>query len=356
MSTIVAHQYAYVIGVDTHAATHTYAVVTNTGVHVDTQTFPTTKAGLARALSWAGRRTEGDLESLWVIEGIGSYGAELAKAVDTAGYEVVEAARMSNKTRRGIGKTDPIDAFRIASAVLPLSTALLRKPRRHDDIQAALQILLTARDELARERTRTINALTALLRTIDLGIDARRAVGMKIISQIASWRSRKEPLSLATARAEAIRLAQRVRQTHAEIARNDAQLASLVAQSPAADLTNETGIGPVTAATVLVAWAYPGRLRDEAAFAALAGASPLPASSGNTVRYRLNRGGDRQLNRALNVIAMHRTIHDPETRVYVEKRRAQGKTDREIRRCLKRYLARRIYRHLNQAASSAQRC
>jgi len=355
MSTIVSHQYAYVIGVDTHAATHTFAVVTNSGVHVDTQTFPTTKPGLRRALSWAGRRTEGDLDSLWVIEGIGSYGAELAKAVDTAGYEVVEAPRMSNKTRRGIGKTDPIDAFRIASAVLPLVTDRLRKPRGHDDIRTALQILLTARDELARERTRAVNALTALLRTIDLGIDARRALGMKIISQIASWRSRKEPISLAIARSEAIRLAQRVRQAHTEILQNDKQLSNLIAQSPAADLTNETGIGPVTAATMLVAWAYPGRLRNEAAFAALAGASPLPASSGNTVRYRLNRGGDRQLNRALNVIAMHRTIHDPETQAYVEKRRIEGKTDREIRRCLKRYLARRIYRHLNQAAHSAKR-
>src|SRR5699024_1454934 len=147
-------------------------------------------------------------------------------------------------------------AFRIASTVLPLSTDRLRKPRGHNDIQSALQIMLTARDELARERTRAVNALTALLRTIDLGIDARRAVGMKVIRQIASWRSRKEPLGLATARAEAIRLAQRVRQTHAEIVRNDAQLASLVAQSPAAGLTNETGIGPVTAATVLVAWAH----------------------------------------------------------------------------------------------------
>lgn len=179
---------------------------------------------------------------------------------------------------------------------------------------------------------------------------------MNVILKIASWRSRKEPLNIATARVEATSLAQRVRQAHVEILQNDKQLSSLIAQSPAADLTSETGIGPVTAATMLVAWAYTGRLRNEVAFAALAGASPLPASSGNTVRYRLNRGGDRQLNRALNVIAMHPTIHDPETQAYVEKRRAQGKTDREIRRCLKRYLARRIYRHLNQAAHSAQRC
>lgn len=157
---------------------------------------------------------------------------------------------------------------------------------------------------------------------------------MKTINQIAAWRSRQEPLGRATARTEAIRLAQRVRQTHTEIAQNDKQLSHLVAQSPAAGGTSETGIGPVTAATVLVAWGHTGRLHNEAAFAALAGVSPLPASSGKTIRYRLNRGGDRQLNRALNVIAMHRMIHDPATQTYAQKRRSQGKTDRDIRRYL----------------------
>lgn len=352
MSTIVAQQYSHVIGVDTHAATHTFSVVTNSGVHLDTQTFPTTNPGMRRALSWAARRTEGDLQSLWVIEGIGSYGGPLAKTVEDTGYTVVEAARMSNKTRRGIGKTDPIDAFRIATTVLPLATDRLRKPRTNDGIHAALKVLLTARDELARERTRAINALTALLRTVDLGVDARRALGKRAIHEVAAWRTRDEPLDLATARTEAIRLAQRVQHSEAEIKNNDTKISNLVAQSPAAKLTNETGIGPVTAATVLIAWAHPGRLRNEAAFAALAGTSPLPASSGNTVRYRLNRGGDRQLNRALNVIAMHRMIHHPETKAYAEKRRAEGKTDRDIRRCLKRYLTRRIYRHLNNATAT----
>ena len=105
----------------------------------------------------------------------------------------------------------------------------------------------------------------------------------------------------------------------------------------------------MTAATALVAWSHLRRLRNEAAFAALAGTSPLPASSCKTTRYRLNRGGDRQLNRALNVVAMVRMVHDPQTRAYVEKRRPDGKADREIPRILKRYLARRIYRHFNNA-------
>lgn len=104
-----------------------------------------------------------------------------------------------------------------------------------------------------------------------------------------------------------------------------------------------------------MAWSHPGRFRNEATFAALAGTSPLPASSGKTTRYRLNRGGDRQLNRAFNVMAMVRMVHDPETRRYVEKRRADGKTDREIRRLLKRYLARRIYRHFKHTTTMEQR-
>lgn len=334
MSTIVSQHYPYGIGVDTHAATHTFAIVTSNSAHLDTQKFPTTTAGMQRAISWVGRRTDGDLDALWVIEGIGSYGAQLAQVAQHTGYALIEAPRMTNKSRRGLGKTDRIDAHRIATATLPVQTDQLRKPRLNDGINAALKTLLTSRDEIGRERTRAVNALTAVLRTTDLGVDARRALGKRNISAVSKWRHRDEPVAISTARAEATRLANHIHQADRELQDNDATMARFVADSPAAGLTNMTGIGPVSAARVLVAWGYPGRLRNEAAFAALAGASPIPASSGKTTRYRLNRGGDRQLNRALNVIAMHRMIHDPETQAYVEKRRAEGKTDREIRRTL----------------------
>ena len=109
-------------------------------------------------------------------------------------------------------------------------------------------------------------------------------------------------------------------------------------------LLEVVGIGPVVAAQLLVSWSHPGRLRPEAAFAALAGAAPIPASSGKTVRYRLNRSGDRQLNRALHTIVLARRAHHPETRAYVARRTAQGKTSKEINRCLKRALARRLYK------------
>ncbi|MEU7965622.1 IS110 family transposase [Streptomyces sp. NPDC049097] len=352
MNTIVAHTRSFVIGVDTHARTHTYAVLAANGEHLDTETFPNTPAGRARAINWVGRRTGGDLGALWVIEGIGSYGAQIARQSALAGYRVAEAARMGRGGRRGIGKSDPIDARRIAAAVLPLPEEQLRNPRMDEGIRAATQILLTARDELTGERTRAVNALTALVRTADLGIDARRSLGAKKVGEMARWRPREEDLATATARTEAVRLARRILVLDAEITDNTNRIGELVDASPAAELVEETGIGPVTAATVLVAWSHPVRIRNEAAFAALAGVSPLPASSGNTTRHRLNRGGDRRLNRALNVIAMVRMVHHPQTRAYADRRRTEGKTDREIRRCLKRYLARRLYRHINNAAAA----
>jgi transposase len=235
--------------------------------------------------------------------------------------------------------------------VLPLAQEQLRTPRMDDGIRAASQILLTARDELTGERTRAVNALTALVRIADLGMDARHPLGAKKIAEISRWRPREEDLAAATARTEAVRLAKRILVVDAEIADNMNRIGELVAASPAAALIKETGIGPVTAATVLVAWSHPGRVRGEAAFAALAGVKPIPASSGNTTRHRLNRGGDRRLNRALNVIAMVRMVHHPGTRAYADRRRAEGKTDREIRRCPKRYLARCLYRHLNTTAT-----
>ncbi|MEX5301816.1 IS110 family transposase [Kocuria sabuli] len=351
MNTIVANTHSFVIGVDTHAKTHTYSVLASNGEHLGTEAFPNTHAGRTRAIAWAARRTGGDLAALWVIEGIGSYGAQLARQVGLASYRAVEAARMSRGERRGIGKSDPIDARRIAAAVLPLAEEQLRTPRMDEGIRAAAQILLTARDELTGERTRAVNALTALVRIADLGIDARHPLGAKKIAEISRWRPREEDLGAATARTEAVRLAKRILALDAEITDNTNRINELVAASPAAALIAETGIGPVTAATVLVAWSHPGRVRDEAAFAALAGVNPIPASSGNTTRHRLNRGGDRRLNRALNVIAMVRMVHHPRTRAYADRRRAEGKTDREIRRCLKRYLARRLYRHLNTTAA-----
>lgn len=353
MPTIVAETHPFIIGVDTHTRTHTYAVITAAGEHLCTETFPNSAPGRARAIAWAARRTGADLEALWVVEGAGSYGAQLSRAASATGYQVVEASPMPRRGRGAKGKSDALDARHIATATLTLTTDQLRHRRQEDGTRAAVQVLLTSRDHLTNERTRAVNALTALLRITDLGIDARKPLGAEKITDIARWRARAEEPSAAVARAEAVRLAKRVHATDTDLRDNHARLTEFVAASPAAGLLEWTGVGPVTAAKALVVWSHPGRIKNEAAFAAIAGVNPVPASSGNTVRHRLNRRGDRQLNRALNVIAMVRMVHDPQTRTYVEKRRSEGKTDREIRRVLKRYLARSIYRELNAAASTS---
>jgi transposase len=351
---IVAHAYPFVIGVDTHARTHTYAILAAaTGELLAAEQFPTTPAGLKRALAWVARLTGGDLAALWVIECIATYGARVARAVADASYEVAEAARVDARANRGIGKSDPLDARRIAAAVLPLEVTQLRRPRADDGLRAALRVLTTAREQMSTERTSCVNALTALLRSADLGADARKPLTSAQISEVAAWRTRAEDLALSVARSEAVRLAKRIGALNDELADNQAQLKSLVQRSKAAPLLEKTGIGPVTAAVVYAAWSHPGRVRTEAAFAALAGVSPIPASSGNTSRHRLNRGGDRRLNRALHMATVTRMTHHPETRAYVEKRRAEGRTTKEIRRCLKRYLARQMYRSLESLHADA---
>ena len=344
--TIVAHSRPFVVGVDTHAKNHVYAIISaGTGELLQTRAFPTTSAGINRAIAWVARRTGADLATLWVIEGASSYGALLAGAVGAAGYQVAEAARMD--ARHGAGKSDPLDAHRIAAAVLPLQEQQLRRPRLNDGIRAALRVLVTARESMTGDRTRSVNALTALARVNDLGLDARKPLTGTQILEISRWRARDEPLALSVARSEAVRLAKRITELNTDIKANSSRITELVEISEAAPLLQETGFGPVTAAICLTAWSHQGRVRSEAAFASLAGVSPIPASSGNTVRHRLNRGGDRTLNKALHLIALSRMTFDATTIGYVQKRQAEGRSKKEIRRCVKRYLARRIYRTLN---------
>ncbi|GGP75494.1 IS110 family transposase [Streptomyces melanogenes] len=345
--TIVAHSHPYVIGVDTHARNHVLAVLAApTGELLDTAEFPTSRSGMTRAVAWAARRSGGDLAALWVMECIATYGAQFARTVAEAGYQVIEAPRTG--VHRGKGKSDPIDARRMAEAALPLEEHELRHPRADEGERAALRVLVTARDQMT-ERTANVNALTALVRAMDLGIDGRRALTGRQILEVSRWRTREEPVAVTTARAEAVRLAKRIVALEEELSANAKSMTAMVRATPAAGLLDKPGIGPVTAAVAMTAWSHRGRVRSEAAFACLAGVNPIPASSGNTVRHRLNRGGDRRLNRALHMATVSRMIHDPDTRAYVERRRAEGRTNKEIRRSLKRYLARQIYRHLNSA-------
>ena len=342
---IVAEQYTHIVGVDTHARTHTYAVMSSvTGQVTDTATFPASPPGIARALTWLGRRTTAG-RTLVSVEGASSYGARLTRALEAASVDVCDVKPPRRASRAGTGKSDAIDAAAAARTVAGIDTSLLLRPRAGGN-RNALRILLNARRSMDRQRTADRNALTALARTMDLGIDARKALTSAQIRTIGAWRDRpSDTLEAAVARTEARRLAQAVERATTDLEENRTAMARIV-DAMALGLLEIPGVGPVTAAILLVAYSHHGRVRSEAAFAALAGVSPIPASSGNTVRHRLNRSGDRQLNQALDTIARSRMAFDPATRDYVDRRTQEGRSGREIRRCLKRAIARQLYRKI----------
>ena len=340
----VAEEYDRVVGVDTHAATHTMTLLTATGGVVEHRTFPNSAAGLRRALTWIGNRTQ-DRTCLVVVEGTGSYGAQLTEHFTQGGIVVAEAPTIPAVRPRG--KDDVLDSARIGRAVLGLRLDQLCWPRA-GGTRTAIRVLVSARDQMGTERTKTINSLTALVRSVDLGVDARKALTSAQITTIAGWRTPDEDPAVGACRREAIRLASRIRALGRDLAANMAELRQFTA-AEVPELLDLPGVGPVVAGTILLAWSHPGRVRSEAAFAALAGTSPIPASSGNTIRYRLNRGGDRQLNRVLTTTVLVRMRQDQATRDYLARRRAEGRTTKEIMRILKRYIARQVFRVLTAA-------
>jgi transposase len=288
-----------------------------------------------------------DARVLAGLEGTRCYGVGLARALTAAGIRVVEVERPSRRDRRGRGKSDPIDAAHAARWLLGQDPARLAVPRADGD-REALRILLGAHRAITTTRTAQGNALRALLRG---GSDpdrelARGALTQDRLSQIARRRGQPgETREQAVRRAEARRLALAIRDADRTLREYRRQLTDLSNQL-APGLTDQIGVGPISAAQLIVSYSHPGRCRDEAAFAALAGTNPLPASSGKTRRHRLNRGGDRQLNLALHRIAINRSRHHPQTRAYQQRLLERGKTPREARRIIKRALARHFYRIL----------
>ncbi|HJF14794.1 MAG TPA: IS110 family transposase [Enteractinococcus helveticum] len=342
--TLVAEYYDYVVGIDTHARTHTYAIVnTRTGARDGCQTFPVSAAGIHRAIAWIQRNTSGAI--LAAVEGTRSYGATITHALTVQNITVVEVKPPRKRQRAGVGKSDDIDATTAAMTVLPHEVSALLQPRS-DGLRAALSVLVASRERIDAQRTRNRNALNALLRQIDLGIDARRALTDRQLKEIRNWCVRStDTIQQRYARAEAVLLATAIMDADQALHDNKQQLAQLNEQL-APTMQHQFGFGAVTVAWILIAYSHPGRVHSEAAFAALAGVAPLQASSGNTIRHRLNRHGDRLLNKALDVIAKTRMRFDEITKQYVEKRTAQGLSYREIKRALKRYLARSIFRQL----------
>jgi len=335
-----------VVGGDTHRDTHALELIASSGATIATVAISNDEVGFTEALAWIVDHAPGP-RVVVALEGTRSYGIGLARALQAAGLTVVEIERPHRGERRR-GKSDWIDARLAALRALRLDADRLPSPRADGD-REALRILLGARRDLTTSKTRAINRLRALLLT---GTDedrmlARGALTMQRLATVARRRgAHQQTREHAIRRAECRRLALAIRATHHELAANKKQLADLVTHL-APQLLSKRGVGPVSAAQAIVSWSHPGRCRNDAAYAALAGASPIPASSGRVVRHRLNRGGDRHLNRALHDITLTRWRTCTRTGAYIERRRAQGKSDAEIRRCLKRYIARELYRCLN---------
>jgi transposase len=348
----IVEQFDYVVGVDTHARTHTYTLVAAaTGVVAGTETFPTSAAGIGRAIAWLRRRSSGSGRPVFAaVEGTSSYGAKLTEALQHEQIPVGEIRPPAKSSRAHGGKSDPIDAEAAARFALARDDGQIAQPRTGGKRQA-LRVLLAARHLIDGQRTANRNALTALLRVIDLGVDVRRPITARQLEEIRGWRARASDDTATTiARQEARRLAAAIQGADQELNENRTSLLEL-AEELAPGLQTTAGVGPVTAAIIVCAYSHPGRVRNEAAFAALGGVAPLPASSGNTTRHRLSRSGDRQLNRAFDVIARTRMSCDPTTRAYVERARATGKSSREIRRNLKRYISPQIFRQLHALAT-----
>ena len=340
-----------VVGGDTHRDTHALEMTAPTGATIATLDIDNDEAGFAKALAWIVEHAPG-ARVLVGLEGTRSYGIGLARAIQAAGLVVVEVEHPKRSDRRR-GKSDPIDAHLAALHTLRLDADRLPTPRA-DGEREALRILLGARRELTTVRTGQINRLRALLLT---GDDADRELARGTLTDtrlnaISRRRSKSaETVEQEVRRTEARRLAIAIRDSGQELKHNKKQLATLADQL-APRLREKVGVGPVSAAQAIVSWSHAGRCRNDAAFAALAGASPIPASSGRVVRHRYNRGGDRSLNRALHDITLTRWRICPRTHVYIAKRQAEGKSNNEIRRSIKRYIARELFRTL-EASSAA---
>lgn len=279
---------------------------------------------------------------VWAIEGTGSYGSGLTTYLLEQGEWVVEIDRPARPARRNGAKSDELDAARAAREAL--SRGHLAQPRRRGE-REALRVLLATRHGAILSRTRAIASLHALVVNAPEGIrNQLRHLGTDdLLTRCARLRTAPTQSTEHRATITALRsTARRALACEAEAADLESALEVLVKQERPEPLA-ETGVGTISAAAILNAWFHRGRIRTEAAFAMLAGVAPLPASSGQTVRYRLNRAGDRQLNRALHTVVLSRLTHDPETRAHAKRREAEGKTPREIKRCLKRHLARRLF-------------
>jgi transposase len=344
---MLADELDYVIGVDTHRDQHALAVVdAGTGAVVAQATTAADGHGYTRAVRFADRYAPG--ARMWAIEGTGHYGAGLTRFLRERGEAVAEVGRSVRGEQRLRGKNDSLDAIRAARSALATSVPLLPRAGQR---QEALRLLLLARRSAVDVRRLALVQLRSVIVTAPerLREELRPLPVGQLIRRCSRFRrsSSRTPDELASVLVLRS-LARRIEAATEEANALEREIVEHV-RALVPELLNESGVGPFVAAQLIVAWSHPGRLRSEACFARLAGVAPLPASSGQTIRHRLSRGGDRQLNRALHTVILHRRQHDPATRAYIARRVAEGKSSREATRILKRYLARHLYRVMQNA-------
>jgi len=335
-------------GVDTHADAHVAAALDSNGGVLGVESFPADQAGFEELLGWL---VGFGAVSLVGVEGTGSWGVGLARFLADADVAVVEVDRPNRQTRRKVGKSDPTDA--VAAARAALSGAASGVPKTRNGPVEQMRVLLVAKRSARAQRIQTLNQLRHLVFTGPESIRSRFKDRYKtgLITEAAAMRPRNgtDPV-LFTTNVVIRGLARRIQGLNAEMATIDAMLGELVAEV-APSLLELYGVGVDAAATLLVtAGDNPDRLRSERAWAHLCGVTPVPASSGKTIRHRLNRGGDRQANSALYRIVLTRTSSHDETRRYVARRRAEGLSSLEVIRCLKRYVARQVFKELPRTA------
>ena len=339
------------VGVDTHKHAHVAAARDQLGRRLGTTTAPASRAGYAELLGWA--RGLGEVEG-WGVEGTGSYGAGLARFLAAHGQRVVEVNRPDRQARRRRGKSDAVDADAAARTVQAGEATGV--PKAQDGVVEMVRSLRVARQSAVKARTQAVNAVKALLVTAPDQLREQLA-GLPtaaLLRRAAALEPGKPATPTAAAMLALRSLAARYQHLDAEVRLLSGELERLTA-SHAPALRALPGVGPEVAAALLVcAGDNPGRLRSEAAFAALCGTSPVEASSGKTRRHRLNRGGDRQANAALHRIVVVRLRWHQPTRDYVARRTGEGKGKKEILRCLKRYVAREVFAVLHQPAQQDQ--
>jgi len=334
------HAPKIVVGVDTHKDQHVAVVIDKLGARIGQLNLPTTNTGYVGLEHWA--IGLGEIEAFG-IEGTGSYGAGLARFLRGQGHSVIEVNRPDRSTRRRLGKSDPTDAEMAARAVL--AGVARDQPKSGVDEVEMIRMLKSTKDSAMKARTQAINQMKALVVTapVELRAVLSGLSASQLVARCAGWRN-GQPETPTTAAKYVLRsLARRYAQLTEEIEGLNKELTRLtVAFAPM--LMESLGVGPDTAAALLVtAGSNPERLKSEAAFAALCGVSPISASSGKIIRYRLNRGGDRQANAALYRVVVVRLRYDVRTRTYLQRRTEEGKTKTEVIRCLKRYVAREVF-------------